>query len=113
MLQNVEDLPPSWDNIEERCQHLPLNCPWTITCQDGTLAVIITSLEWTFHYEFWIRVTAHPEENPNISKQIDNNKHHPLLDPLSEELNDYVNFSTPHLNSHQLHIPGELVDILF
>ena len=67
MPQNCENLPPNWDDIEEECQHVPLNCPWTITCEDGTLAIIIRSLEWTFNYDFWIRVTAHPEESPNIS----------------------------------------------
>ena len=69
MPQKIEDLPPNWDGIEEECQHVPLNCPWTITCEDGTLAVIITCLEWTFNYDFWIRVTAHREENPNSSKK--------------------------------------------
>ena len=90
-----------------------MNCPWTITCEDGTLAFIITSLEWTFDYEFWIRVTVHPEENVNISKQLNINKHHPLLESLSEALNDYVNFPEPHLNSLQFHILGELFDFLF
>ena len=62
---------------------------------------------------FWIRVTAHPEENPNISQQIDIDKHHPLLESLSEALNDYVDSSEPHLKSHQLYILGELIDFLF
>ena len=60
MPQKIEDLPPIWKDIEE-CQHVPLKCPWTITCEDGTLAFIITSPEWTFNYDFWIRVTAHPD----------------------------------------------------
>ena len=54
-------------------------------------------------------MTAHPEESPNISKRIDIGKHHPLLESLSDALNDYVGFSKPHLNSHQLHILGELL----
>ena len=112
MPQKIEDLPPKWDDIEEECQHGPLNCPWTFTCEDEVLAFIITSLEWTFNYDFWIRVAAHPE-NPNNSKQINNNKHHPLLESLSEALNDYVKFPEPHLNSHQLHILAELLDFLF
>ena len=62
---------------------------------------------------FWIRVTAHPEGNPNISKQIVINKHNPLLVFLSEALDDYENFPEPHLNSSQLHILGELLDYLF
>ena len=65
MSQNFENFPPNWDAIEEECQYVPLTCPWTITCQDRTLVFIITSLEWTFNYDFWIRVTAHPKENPN------------------------------------------------
>ena len=113
MPQKIEDLPPNWDDIEEECQHAPLNCPWTITCENGTLAFIITSLKWTFNYDFWIRVTAYAEENPKIPKQININKHHTLLESLSEALNDYVSFPVPHLNCHQLHISGELLDFLF
>ena len=79
----------------------------------GTLTVVITCLKWTFNYDFWIRVTAHPEGNPNISKQLDINKHNPLLVFLSEALDVYENFSEPHLNSYQLHILGELLDSLF
>ena len=94
-------------------QHIPLKCPWTFACEDGTLAFIITSLDWTFNYGFWIRVTAQPEENPNILKQINIIKHHPLLESLSEALNDNVKLPEPHLNSHQLHIFGELLDFLF
>ena len=113
MPQKVKNLPPFWDDIGEECQTFSLICPWTITCEDGTLAFIITSLEWTFNYDFWIRVTAHPEENPNFSKQININKHHPLLKSLSEALNDYVKFPETHLNFLQLHIIGELLDFLF
>ena len=113
MPQKIEDVPPNWDDIEEECQHVPLKCPWTITCEDGTLAFIITSLEWTFNYDFWIRVTAHPEKNPIIPKQINTDKHHPLLESLSEAPNVYVKFPEPHLNPHQLHILGELLDFLF
>ena len=113
MPQIFENLLPNWDAIEEECQNFPLTCPWTITCKDGTLVFIITILEWTFNYDFWIRVTAYPEENPNNLKQIDINKHHPLLESLSEVLNDYVKVPEPHLNSLQLHILGELLDFLF
>ena len=52
MPQKIEHLPPNWDDIEEECQHVPLKCPWTITCENGTLAFIITSLEWTLNYDF-------------------------------------------------------------
>ena len=113
MPQNFENLPSNWDAIEEECQHVPLTCPWTITGEDGTPAFIYTSLDWTFNYEFWIRVTAHPEENPIISKQINIDKHNPLVEPLSEALNDYVKAPKPHLNSLQLRILGELLDFLF
>ena len=113
MPQNFENFPSNWDAIEEECQHIPLTCPWTITCKDGTLVFIIMNLEWTFNYDFWIRVTVHPEENPNNFNQINIHKHHPLLESLSVALNDYVKLPEPHLNSHRLHIHGELLDFLF
>ena len=110
MPQKSENLPPNWDDIDDECQHIPLNCPWTITSGTETLKVVITCLKWTFNYDFWIRVTAHPEGNPKILKQIDIN---PLLVSLSEALDDYKNFPELHLNSYQLHILGELLDSLF
>ena len=73
----------------------------------------MTSLEWTFNHDFWIRVTVHSEGNPNISKQINIDKHHLLLESLSEALINYVELPEPHLNSLQLHILGELLDFLF
>ena len=66
MPQKFENLPPNWDDIEEECQHVSLNCPWTIACEDGTLAFIITILEGTFNYDFWVRVTAHPKKTRMI-----------------------------------------------
>ena len=113
MPQNLECLAPKWDAIKEECEHISLTCPWTIICKDGTLEFVITSLEWTFNYDFWIRVTAHSEGNPNISKQINIDKHHPLLESLSEALKDYLKLPEFHLNSLQLHILGELLDFLF
>ena len=113
MPQNFENFPPHWDAIKEECDHISLTCPWTIVCKDGTLDFIITNLEWTFNYDFWIRVTAHSEGNPNISKQINIDKHHALLESLKEALNDYEKLPEPHLNSLQLHILGELLDFLF
>ena len=113
MPQKIEDLPPIWIDIEEECQQVPLKCPWTITCEDETLAFILTSLEWTFNYDFWIRVTAHPDENPNIPKESIINKHHPLLESLADALNDYAKVREPHLNSLQLHFLGEPLDFLF
>ena len=38
-----ENLPPNWDDIEEECEYVPLTCPWTIACEDGTLTVEIPS----------------------------------------------------------------------
>ena len=113
MPQKSENLPPNWDDIDDECQHIPLNCPWTITSGNESLTVVITCLKCTFNYDFWIRVTAHPEGNPIISKQIDNNKHNPLLIYLSEALDDCEDFPEPHLNSYQLQILGELLNSLF
>ena len=113
MPQNFENLPPNWDDIKEYCENTSLACPWTISCKDGTLEFIITSLEWTFNHDFWIRVTAHSEGNPNILNQINLDKHHSLLESLSEALNDYVELPEPNPNSLQLHILGELLDFLF
>ena len=112
MPQKSENLPSNWDDIDDECQHLPLKCPRTITSANETLTVVITCLKWTFNYDFWIRVTAHPEENPNISKQIYINKHNPLLESLSEALGKYEDFPEPHLNSYQIQILGELPDSL-
>ena len=113
MPQNFENFPPNWDAIEEECQYVRLTGPWTITGNVGTLDFIITSLEWTFNYEFWKRVTAHSEGNPIISKQITIIKHHILLESLSDALNDYVRIPKPHLDSFQLQILAELIDFLF
>ena len=112
MSQNFENLPPNWDEIKEDCENISLDCPWTITCKDGTLEFNITSLEWTFNYDFWIRVTTHPEGNPNNLQQINIDKYHFLLESLSEALYDYVEYSEPHLNPYQLYILGELFDFL-
>ena len=112
MPQKNEDLIPNWDDIEEECQYIPLKCPWTIACQNGTLAFINTRLQWTFNYDFCTRVTAHPEEM-HFSKEINIDNHHPLLKSLSEAPNDYVKVPEPHLNSLQFHILGELLDFLF
>ena len=112
MPQNSENLPPTWDNIDDECQHIQLNDPWTITSANGALTVIITCLKRTFNYDFWIRVTAHAEGNPHFSKQRDINRHNPLLESLSEALDEYGDFLEPHLNSYQLRILGELLNSL-
>ena len=112
MPQKFENLIPDWDDIDDECQHIPWKCPWTITSESGTPTVIIIYLKWTFNYDSWIRVTAHPEGNPNTSKQIDIIRQNPLLESLSEALDDYKDFLEPHLNSYQLHILGKLLDSL-
>ena len=89
MRYKFEKLPPNWDDFDDECHHIPLNCPWTITSGNQILTVVITCLKWTFNYVFWMRVTAHPEGKPSASKQIDINHHHPLLASPSEALNDY------------------------
>ena len=113
MPHRCENFPPNWDDIEDEFQHNPLNCPWTITSGNDTLTVVMTCVKWTFNHDFWIRVTAHPEGETNISKQIDNNKHHSLLASLSEALNDYEDLPESHLSSYQFHILGEVLDFLF
>ena len=113
MPQNLENNPPNWDETDDKWQHIPLNCPWTITSGNETLTDVITCLKWTFNYDFWIRVTAHPEGNPTISKQININRRNPLLVSLSEVLENYEDFPEPLLNSYQLLILGELLDALF
>ena len=47
MPQNLENTPPNWDEIDDECQHIPLNCPWTITSGTETLTVVITCIKWT------------------------------------------------------------------
>ena len=113
MPYRFENLPPNWDDFDDECQHIPLNCPWTITFENETLKFVITCLKWTFKYDFWIRVTAPPDGKPNISEEIDNNQHHCLFASLPQALNDYEDFPEPHLNSYQLHLLGELLDSLF
>ena len=104
MPQKLDNSPPDWDNIEDECQHIPINFPWAIVSNDENLTVIITCLKWTFNYDFWIRVTVYPERNPHISKQVDIWERIPLLESLSEALSKYYDFPEPHLNPYQLHI---------
>ena len=110
MPQKLDNSPPKWDIIEEECHYIPINCPGVIASNDGILSVIITCLKWTFNYDFWIRVTVYPEENPQVSQQVDIWEHSPLLGSLDEALSKNYNFPEPHLNDYQLHIFGELID---
>ena len=52
MPKKSENLPPNWDDIDDECQNILLNCPWTITSGNETLTVVITCLKWTFNYDF-------------------------------------------------------------
>ena len=70
-------------------------------------------MKWTFNYDFRMGVTAHPERNPEISKQIDIKKQNPVVVSLPKALDDYEHFHEPHRNSYQLIILGELIDSLF
>ena len=112
MPQKTDNSPPDWNDIEDECQHIPINCPWTIVSNDENLFVIITCLKWTFNYDFWIRVTVYPEENTQISNQVDIWEYSPLLESSSEALFKYYEFPEPHLIYYQLHILGELVHYL-
>ena len=98
---------------KNECKHVPLKCPWIITSKDETLTVIITCLKWTFNYDFWIRVTVHPEGDSDLSKQIDPDDHHSLLKSLSDAPNLYEDFPEPHLNSFQIDILEELMEYLY
>ena len=73
---------------------------------------MITSLKWTFNYDFCARVTAYPLGEPIISKQLDLDDRHPLLRSLTDALNLYEAFREPHVNSHQLEILEELMEYL-
>ena len=103
---HLDDLP------EEECNHIPLNCIWPITSQDTNQTVIITSLKWTFNFEFCVRVTAYQLGAPYISKQIDLDDHHPLLRSSTDALHLYEAFPEPHLKSHQLESLEELMEYL-
>ena len=90
MLQKFESSITHLDELpEEECEHIPLNCIWAIISPDTNLTVIITCLEWTFSFEFCVRVTAYQLGAPNISKQIDLDDHHPLPRPLTDALHLY------------------------
>ena len=113
MPQNVGNLILDLDEIpEDECKHFPLNCPWTITSRNESLTVIITCLKWTFNYDFCVRVTAHPQGAPNVSKQIDLDDQHPFPRSLTDALNLYEVFPEPHLITHQIDVLEELIEYL-
>ena len=105
MPQNFESSITHLNEIpQEKWKHIPLNCNWPITSKATNPTVIITSLKWTFNFEFCVRVTAYLLGAPNISEQIDLDDHHPLLRSLTDALHLYEAFLEPHFNSHQLKI---------
>ena len=113
MPQNVESLILGLDERPEgECKLIPLNCPWTLTSKDERLAVILACLNWTFNYGFCVRLIAHPEGTPNVSKQLDPDDHHPLLISLIDALYIYETFPEPHLNTHQLDIVDDIMEYL-
>ena len=58
-------------------------------------------------------MTAHPEGNPKTLRQINVNKHNPLLQSVPEALDNYEYLPEPHFNPFQIHILGDLLDFLF
>ena len=113
MPQNFESLILDFDEKhEDGCRHISLNCPRTITSKDEILTVIISCLEWTFNFDFCVRLAAHPQGTPHISKQLELDNHHPLHRPLTHALNLYRTFPETHLNTHQLDKLGELIEYL-
>ena len=113
MPQNVRNWTLDLDELpENECKHIPLSCSWTTTSKDESLTVIKTCWKWTFDYDFCVRVTAHPQVAPNVSKQIDVDDHHPLLRSLTEVLSLYEAFPETHLNTHQLNILEVIIDYL-
>ena len=57
-----------------------------------------------------MRVTAFPQGNPTISKQVDLDDYHPLLRSLPGSVNEA--FLEPYLNTPQLDISVELTEYL-
>ena len=91
---------------------MSLKCHWTITSKDESLTVTITYLKWTFNYDFRLRVTAHPQGAPIVSKQINLGDHHPRRRSLTDALNLHEAFPEPHLKPHQIDILEELIEVL-
>ena len=91
------------------------NCPWTITTNNESFAIVIIYLKRTFNYDFWIRVETHPQgnpKNPKASQLLDIDELRPLIESLATTLLDYYEFPEPHLNEFQLYVYGELMDHL-
>ena len=98
------------DNGFDEIQHF--KCSWTITTNYEIITVNIIYLNWTFNYDFWIRVEIHPQGNPKASQLLDIDELHPLFKSLATALLNYYEFPEPHLNEFQLHVYGEVVDHL-
>ena len=96
MPQNVESLILNSDKIpENECKQIPLKFSRTLTFKNESLTVIMICLKWTFKYNFCVRVTAHPQGSPNVSKQLDLDDHHPLLRSSTDALSLYTVFTEP------------------
>ena len=85
MPQKFESTILDLDKIpKDEWKHITINCPWTRFFKSKSLTINITSLKWTFGYDFRIRVTAHPEGITFNSKQIDIDDLHSLLGSLTD-----------------------------
>ena len=110
MPQQFESTLPKWDKKVDECQLYPLNFSWTLISKGEILTVLVTCLKWTYNYEFWIQITAHPQRDPNIPKQKISTSITPMLKFLSDAFYKNKQFPEPHLNSHQLRFMGKLID---
>ena len=99
------------DDGFDEIQHF--NCPWTITTNNEGITVNITYIKWTFNYDFCIRVENHPHGSPKASQLLDIDELHPLFKSLARALLNYYELPEPHLNEFQLHVYGELMDLLY
>ena len=99
MHQKLGSTVPDCENLNDKYQQFPPEYPWTITSIDDRLTVIITCLNWTFNYNFWIRVTAHAQGDPNTSEQIVISEYNFLLKLPSEAPYNYDISSEHQLNS--------------
>ena len=74
---------------EDEYKYHPVNCSRTITANDESITVSITCLKWTLNYDYCVRVTAHPQRAPNVSKQLNLDDCHTLFRSLTDALHLY------------------------
>ena len=67
-------------------------------------------MELKFNYDFWIRLTVYPEEDPQVSKQVDKWDISQTLQSLFHAFLENSDFPEPHLIHYQLYILGQLLD---